>query len=359
MDAEELVKQFHLLMDRSRSRAQYAYLRSTINSEEEANQFVDLFSEKTNTFWIPQTGKQISPRYTFYLTWFCNRSWRKKNTSQRDDCNAKIDIYVRKSEPSSAKYDEYLHYDPPLPCVIEIAGQHSHPLECVDNKVIKDIRDQVRREFFKYFQMGLSVSDAKTKYAMRYRKKKSLRSKHTPTLRQAQRLYNQWKGVKRWSTLQKDNQIESQPKPLTFKEILDAVPKREILYSVKHLQSETDIPFKSDTKANNKEFKFPLVFISVGSAAAMPSSTAPLLYKLKHGIAGELVSDLVKPRIYSICIDSAAPVVVEGQLTEPSQGLQNSSESVSDEILGVPMPVDEARLPVEAVLNRTLNIPIK
>ncbi|KAF8794860.1 hypothetical protein HNY73_002782 [Argiope bruennichi] len=298
--------------------------------------------------------------YAFYLTWFCNRSWRKRDTTQEDNCNAKIDIYVKKPEPSSSKYDEYLHYDPPLPCVIEIAGQHSHPLEQLDCKIVKGVRDQVKREFFKYFQMGLSVSDAKTKYAVRYRHKKSAKPKHTPTLRQAQRLYNQWKGVKRWSTMKEGDLKESQPKAITFKEILDAVPKREILYSVKHLLSETEIPLKSDAKANNKDIKFPLVFISVGSAAAMPCNTAPLLYKLKHGIAGEIVSDLVKPRIYSICIDSAAAVVVvKGQLTETSQESQNSSGHESDVILGVPMSVDETPVTGESASTEILNIPIK
>ncbi|GBM48760.1 hypothetical protein AVEN_24948-1 [Araneus ventricosus] len=368
MDVEEFIEQFRLLMDRSKSTTQYAHLRSTISSEKEANKFVELFAEKTNTNWTPQ--KQYSLKYVFYCTWFCNPFWRKqvlpeeedynpffrkKDTSQGGDCSAKIDVYIRKPDASSAVCDEYLYYDPPLPCVIEIAGQHNHPLEHPEDKATKGIDDKLRslvkddsvkREFFKYFQMGLSVSDAKKKYTMHYRQKKPPKKITVliPTMRQAEILYKEWENVKDCFnlTLKEGNCRKINPKAVSFKEFLEAVPKREIMHSVKHLESETNKTVKSDENAQNKDIKFPLVFASVGSAAGMPSCKASLLYKLKHNIGSELVSDLVRPRIYSVYIES-----------------ENSSEPVSNEILGIPTSADESRVSVEAAPKYALDIPIK
>ncbi|CAL1263399.1 unnamed protein product [Larinioides sclopetarius] len=166
-------------------------------------------------------------RYIFYCTWFCNPFWRKqvlpegdnynpffrkRDGSEGGDCSAKINIYIRKPDASSAVYDEYLYYDPPLPCVIEIAGQHNHSLNCSEEKGINDkLRklvpdDLVKREFFKYFQMGISVSDAKKKYTMHYRQKKPPKTLTVliPTIRQAEILYKEWqevKGNKQWQNV--------------------------------------------------------------------------------------------------------------------------------------------------------------
>ncbi|CAL1263398.1 unnamed protein product [Larinioides sclopetarius] len=374
MAAEEFIEQFHLLMDRSKSTAEYAHLRSTISSEKKANKFVELFAEKTSTNWTPQ--KQYSLKYIFYCTWFCNPFWRKqvlpegdnynpffrkRDGSEGGDCSAKINIYIRKPDASSAVYDEYLYYDPPLPCVIEIAGQHNHSLNCSEEKGINDkLRklvpdDLVKREFFKYFQMGISVSDAKKKYTMHYRQKKPPKTLTVliPTIRQAEILYKEWqevKGNKQWQNvkdsldtkLKEGNHRKINQKAITFKEFLEAIPKREIMHSVKHLESETDKTVKSDENAQNKDIKFPLVFVSVGFAASMSNSTAILLYKLKHDISSELVSDLVRPQIYSVYIES-----------------ENSSESVLNEILGIPTSVDESRVSVDGASKYVEDIPIK
>ncbi|KAF8794861.1 hypothetical protein HNY73_002783 [Argiope bruennichi] len=295
---EGLIEQFHLLMDRSRSTAQYAHLRSTINSEKEANKFVELFAEKTNTNWTPQ--KQYSLKYVFYCTWFCNPFWRKKvhtegednnpffrkrEISQGSDCFAKINIYIKKPDASSTMHDEYLYYDPPLPCVIEIAGQHNHRLDHPEEKAMKEFDDRLRifiqddsakREFFKYFQMGLSASDAKKKFTMQYRQKKSPKKPPIPipTLRQTEIFFKEWQDVKdNFSTsLKEDNCREFNQNFVSFKEFLEAIPKREIIYSVKHLESKTDILAKSVKNQQNKDIKFPLVFVLVGSAAGIPSS---------------------------------------------------------------------------------------
>ncbi|XP_055930951.1 uncharacterized protein LOC129961277 isoform X2 [Argiope bruennichi] len=309
-------------------------------------------------------------QYVFYCTWFCNPFWRKKvhtegednnpffrkrEISQGSDCFAKINIYIKKPDASSTMHDEYLYYDPPLPCVIEIAGQHNHRLDHPEEKAMKEFDDRLRifiqddsakREFFKYFQMGLSASDAKKKFTMQYRQKKSPKKPPIPipTLRQTEIFFKEWQDVKdNFSTsLKEDNCREFNQNFVSFKEFLEAIPKREIIYSVKHLESKTDILAKSVKNQQNKDIKFPLVFVLVGSAAGMPSNSAPLFYKLKHNFDGEFVSDLVRPRIYSLYIES-----------------ESSSESVCNEILGIPSSVNESHISDEAMPKYVLDIPIK
>ncbi|GIY60742.1 uncharacterized protein CEXT_598701 [Caerostris extrusa] len=88
-------------MDKSKSRVEYCYLRSTIQTEEEADNFVKLFSGKTNTNWIPhdlhQRPKQVHEKYIFYKTWLCYRTWQKKEkfAFRNDHCKAKITIFLK------------------------------------------------------------------------------------------------------------------------------------------------------------------------------------------------------------------------------------------------------------------------
>ncbi|GFQ88890.1 uncharacterized protein TNCT_688551 [Trichonephila clavata] len=198
---ENFIKQFHLLLDRCTSKS-VAYLRSTINSEKEADKFVELFSEKTKTNWIPHVGLQDSEKFLFHKTWLCHRTCRKKGKPNfgDDDCNAKIDIFIKKPDPVYIRHDEYLKYKPPLPCVIEISGRHSHDVEKIDESLLGGMTEEVKEQFFKYFDSGLSVIHARRKHDFLLKLKstsfKTSKLRFNPTLRQAQHLYNHWQRTK-------------------------------------------------------------------------------------------------------------------------------------------------------------------
>ncbi|GIY84615.1 uncharacterized protein CDAR_169191 [Caerostris darwini] len=349
-------------MDKSKSRVEYCYLRSTIQTEEEADNFVNLFSGKTNTNWIPhdlhQRPKQIHEKYIFYKTWLCYRTWQKKEKfAFRDDhCKAKITIFLKK--PDVSRNDEYMHYEPSRPCVIEIYGEHSHDLTCHDVLPMKGMTEEVKKLFFKYFDNGLSASSAKKKYELNHKQKtsnnkNSSKSKpsFSPTIRQTQHLYNHWKDLKN-STKTTENGTNGQIKPVSFKDFLNAVPKREIMHSVNTFPEETE-----DNTSQN--IQLPLMFISIGIVGVVPTDTAPLLYKLKHGVGGEFLSELVSPRIYSIRIDSTTPLIIQ----DPAENSQTSSEYITSDILNIPilnvktepMDIDEENAASSSVETISLN----
>ncbi|GFQ88905.1 hypothetical protein TNCT_688601 [Trichonephila clavata] len=88
---------------------------------------------------------------------------------------------------------------------------------------------------------------------------------------------------------------------MTFEEFLKALPKKELLRPSKNLEPIHRTTSPISTVQSNQ---FPLVFVSTGFTGTLPSNEAPLLFKLKYGTDGEFVSDLIAPRLYSVCIDS-------------------------------------------------------
>ncbi|GFU26790.1 uncharacterized protein NPIL_492391 [Nephila pilipes] len=303
---EDFTKQFYLLLDRYTSKS-VAYLRSIISSEVEAEKFVNLFSERTYTKWIPHVGQSDTEKFVFHKTWVCHRSWRKKGKSTfRDDCNAKIDIFIKTPDPTYIRHDEYLKYDPPLPCVIEISGKHTHDVGNYDDSLAGGMADEVKEQFFKYFDSGLSVVHARRKYDFLLKLKstniKTSKLRYNPTVRQTQHLYNHWQKVKHCggTTLRETN---GKFRPVTFDEFLNALPKKEFLQSHKNSPSVLRTPSSISTVQSNQ---FPLVFVSTGFSGTLSSSAAPLLFKLKFGTHGDFVSDLTAPRLYSVRIDSSS-----------------------------------------------------
>lgn len=330
-DIEDFIKQFRLVLDRCTSKS-VAYLRSVIRSEEEADKFVDLFSERTETKWITQVGLLDSEKYVFHKTWVCHRSWRKKRKTFRDDCNAKIDIFIKKPDPTYVRHDEYLKYDPPLPCIIEISGKHSHDMENPDDSLSGGMTEEVKEQFFKYFDSGLSAILARRKHDFLLKLKstnfKTSRLRFNPTLRQAQNLYNQWQRC-RHSVGTTLKEADGKDRLLTFEEFLNALPKKEFLQPPKNPQPvlRTTSPISTV-----QSIQFPLVFVSTGFTGTLPSNAAPLLFKLKYGPDGEVVSDVTAPRLYSVCIDSSS--ILKDKLMSSTDNGQ-SSELSSNSSTGI------------------------
>ncbi|GFY40499.1 uncharacterized protein TNIN_337531 [Trichonephila inaurata madagascariensis] len=325
-DIENFIKQYHLLLDRCTSKS-VAYLRSIINSEREADKFVELFSEKTKTKWIPHDGLQDSEKFLFHKTWLCHRTWRKKGKSnfRDDDCNAKIDIFIKKPDPVYIRHDEYLK-----------------------------MTEEVKEQFFKYFDSGLSVIHARRKHDFLLKLKstsfKSSKLRFNPTLRQTQHLYNHWQRTKHsvGATLK---EADSKFRPVTFEEFLKAVPKKELLRPSKNLEPKHQTTSPISTVQSNQ---FPLVFVSTGRTGNLPSNEAPLLFKLKYGM-GEFVSDLIVPRLYSVCIDSFS--VKKDKLTvSMNNGQSSECSSNSEEILIKEEPLDSDEESIDETSLNSRNV---
>ncbi|GIY60738.1 uncharacterized protein CEXT_598692 [Caerostris extrusa] len=255
-----------------------------------------------------------------------------------------------------------MHYEPPRPCVIEIYGEHSHDLTCHDVLPMKGMTEEVKKLFFKYFDNGLSASSAKKKYELNHKQKtsnnkNSSKSKlsFSPTIRQTQHLYNHWKDLKN-STKATENGTNGLIKPVSFKDFLNAVPKREIMHSVNTFPEEIE-------ENTSQNIQLPLMFISIGIVGVVPTDTAPLLYKLKHGVGGEVLSELVSPRIYSIRIDSTTPLIIQDSVPVSAENSQTSSEYITSDILNIPilnvktepMDIDEGNAASSSVETISLN----
>lgn len=97
----------------------------------------------------------------FKKTWCCHFN-KKKNkiagSKRRTDCNATIDIKIKKLNRDTIKNDKFLAHDPPLQAVVTIKSEHNHNNYSFDAMKYLRSTKAVREEYIDYFEMGHGVA---------------------------------------------------------------------------------------------------------------------------------------------------------------------------------------------------------
>ncbi|GFX34303.1 BESS domain-containing protein [Trichonephila clavipes] len=157
-----------------------------------------------------------------------------------------------------------------------------------------------------------------------------------------------------WAIVNRPCDFEPQSskfRPVTFEEFLKVLPKKELLRPSKNLEPKHQTTSPISTVQSNQ---FPLVFVSTGLTGNLPSNEAPLLFKLKYGM-GEFVSDLIAPRLYSVCIDSFS--VKKDKLTMSMNNGQSSECSSNSEEIHIkeePLDSDEESIDETSLNSRNV-----
>ena len=79
---------------------------------------------------------------------------------KRTDCEASVDITVKKVNRNTKRNDDYLSQSPPLAAVIKLNLQHNHSTESADALRYLKLSPQVAFEFEEYFNSGLGPGEA-------------------------------------------------------------------------------------------------------------------------------------------------------------------------------------------------------
>lgn len=80
-------------------------------------------------------------RIVFHKYWACEHSERNKKKSEptpkNTNCEARIDILIKKNNRNTRKNDEYLRMTPPLNAKVVIKGVHNHSIHIGKTKVVR------------------------------------------------------------------------------------------------------------------------------------------------------------------------------------------------------------------------------
>jgi len=76
------------------------------------------------------------------------------------NCQAKIDILIKKLTPVTTKRDPYLKGSPPLQGVIKIKADHNHHTDTLDAINQLRVTLEVRKTYEEYFSSGCGPSEA-------------------------------------------------------------------------------------------------------------------------------------------------------------------------------------------------------
>ncbi|XP_071044223.1 uncharacterized protein [Parasteatoda tepidariorum] len=197
----ELGKNFTLVFDEKSSNDDQVVIRSSME-EEDIEKFVEAYSDITHTCWNVYYHRTNLSRWMYSKSWKCQHSsFRKKPNSKKNmDCKAAITVLTKKISKDTVKKDKFLSAEVPLPTVLTILLKHSHHTNVADSLRFMRVSEEVKQNFFEYFNDGFTATNAK-----RFHEDCLLRtevkvedlanSAINPTQRCITHLYNTWHDI--------------------------------------------------------------------------------------------------------------------------------------------------------------------
>ncbi|XP_064461832.1 uncharacterized protein LOC135371983 [Ornithodoros turicata] len=152
---------FTLVEDKDTSSDELRVIRANLNSEEDANKWLENYAAETRTSWIVDSCQRYCQRMVYHKTWRCHRSKRNKsNLDNCTDCAATLDIKIKKVNRSTKRHDVFLRGDVPLPAIIKLRAQHNHPTDTAEELRRLRCSGKTQATFFGYFADGLTPAEA-------------------------------------------------------------------------------------------------------------------------------------------------------------------------------------------------------
>lgn len=97
----------------------------------------------------------------FHKVWVCQHHQRNKRSSKRStQCQAKLDIKIKKLNRDTKKNNPFLRREVPLQAIIKIGPQHNHSTESADALRMLRPSCSTKAAFEAYFEEGRGPADA-------------------------------------------------------------------------------------------------------------------------------------------------------------------------------------------------------
>ncbi|XP_065292052.1 uncharacterized protein [Dermacentor albipictus] len=136
-------------------------LRMNIADPASAEEWMRQYKAATNTSWIMKYKQTNCTKMVYHKVWHCQHSKRNKTAAGRNtDCQARVDIKIKKVNKDTKKNDEFLRKAVPLPAVVKLRERHNHSTESADALRLLRASPETRSAFSEYFEEGMTPAEA-------------------------------------------------------------------------------------------------------------------------------------------------------------------------------------------------------
>ncbi|KAK3926421.1 Flavin-containing monooxygenase FMO GS-OX3 [Frankliniella fusca] len=193
---------FILEEDEKNSNEAKTVYRANLKTKEDAEDWLKEYKAASQTEWIVKDEPKCLQKLEFHKYWLCHLSKRNKTEQSKRNkvCTVKLDIKIKKLNRFTIRNDRnYLERDVPLPAVITITNDHSHPTKgCFETLGYLRISEETIEILYKYFDEGLSpgaayrLNDLSLKLRPNSGELRA-NSSINPTSRMVQHIFNSWR----------------------------------------------------------------------------------------------------------------------------------------------------------------------
>lgn len=142
------------------------FIRSNISNMDDINEWVKIFQHNTNTQWLVRLSAPDKTRFVCGKRFVCQHSSyrnmgvqkRNRNRLKNANCCAWIYVVVKLSTIHTKRKDQFIRSG--LCGLIKINNIHSHNLHDVEMFKYLQPSDELRYQFFGYFDLGMGITEA-------------------------------------------------------------------------------------------------------------------------------------------------------------------------------------------------------
>ncbi|XP_049522287.1 uncharacterized protein LOC119449196 [Dermacentor silvarum] len=147
--------------DTAASTSDVRVLRMNISDPASAEEWMQQYKAATNTSWIVKYNQTNCTKMVYHKVWYCQHSKRNKTAAGRNtDCQARVDIKIKKVNKGTKRNDEFLRKAVPLPAVVKLNEKHNHSTESADALRLLRASPETRSAFSGYFEEGMTPAEA-------------------------------------------------------------------------------------------------------------------------------------------------------------------------------------------------------
>ncbi|KAL3221920.1 hypothetical protein MRX96_029103 [Rhipicephalus microplus] len=159
---EEMRQPLEVVRDDQQSTEHESVFRANLADEDAVNEWMEVYSIRTNTSWIVWRVQSVGERMAFHKIWRCQHHTKNKKSGPRNaKCMAKVDVKIKLVTFNTKHRDKYLQREVPLSAVIRIDDRHSHSTDSADALRLLWGTRSTRQTFLRYFSEGMAPSEAR------------------------------------------------------------------------------------------------------------------------------------------------------------------------------------------------------